>query len=134
MNLNSIVAAAVGAVNPEVLLAIQVSTGATGNPDASRTPTFLPTCYRWGQLQPLQYNDILQIEGLNLQGIRKKVYINGAVDGLVRGRKMGGDLITTSPPNSEVWKVAMVTEAWPDWTSAIITLQDMIAAEFPWLT
>ena len=31
---------------------------------------------------------------------------------LIRGRKMGGDIITTL--DGQVWKVALVTEAWPD--------------------
>ena len=122
MNLNAIVAGAVAAINPQKLLTVQVSSGYVTNPDGSRGPAYNPAVQVWGQIQPLQYNDILQIEGMNLQGVRQKIYLNGAIEGLIRGRRMGGDLITE--PDGTVWKVVLVTEAWPDWTSAIVTLQD----------
>jgi len=42
----------------------------------------------------LTYKDIIQVDGLNLNGTRRAIYINGKVDGLVRPENKGGDLIT----------------------------------------
>ena len=122
MNLNAIVSRAISAINPNQLVTVQASTGYVTNADGSRTPSYLPAVKVRGQLQPLSYSDIQQIEGMNLQGVRQRIYLNGSIEGLVRGKKAGGDLITT--PDGRVWKVALVTEAWPDWTSAVVTLQD----------
>lgn len=79
-----------------------------------------------GQVQPVSWRDIQQMEGLNLQGTRWKIYLNGQVDGLVRVENKGGDLIilpeTSRHPGT--WLVALVLEQWPDWVVAAITLQD----------
>ena len=122
MNLNAIVSPAIGAINPNIRLSVQVAISYATAADGSRAPMYNAPVEVWGQLQPLSYDDIRQIEGMNLQGMRKRIYLNGTIKGLVRGRRMGGDLITT--PDGQVWKVALVTEAWPDWTSAVVTLQE----------
>lgn len=77
------------------------------------------------QVQPLTWRDIQQIDGLNLEGTRRKIYLFGAVDGLVRPKRKGGDLITiaTGGVNDGIWLVAQVLEQYPDWVSAAITLQ-----------
>jgi len=75
-----------------------------------------------GQVQSLTYTDLTQIDGLNIQGVRRAIYINGEVDGLVRSENKGGDIITT--PNGEVWLVVLVLEYWPDWTKCVVTLQN----------
>lgn len=121
MNLQAIVAGFVGTINPPELLVVRVSTGAVKNADASRVPTYREEKV-WGNVQPMQYNDILQADSMNIQGVRSKFYLNGQVEGLVRGKQAGGDTITT--PDGRVWLVALVTEAWPDWTAGIVTLQD----------
>lgn len=122
MNLNNIVAQAVSAVNPFVTATYQQSSGSTTGSDGSRTPAYLPAVSIQAQVQALQYNDIAMTEGLNLQGVRRKIYVNGHVEGLVRSKNRGGDIITF--PNGEVWLVVMVAEHWPNWTSFIVTLQD----------
>lgn len=122
MNLNNIVAQAVSAVNPSTTATYQRSTGSTTNPDGSRTPAYLPAVQIQAQIQALQYNDIAMIDGLNIQGVRRKIYVNGHVEGLVRSKNRGGDIITF--PNGEAWLVVMVAEHWPSWTSFIVTLQD----------
>jgi len=76
-----------------------------------------------GQVQPVQYKDMLQMDGLNLQGERRKFYLFGAVDGLVRVDNKGGDLITD--PWNNVWLVATVSEQWRrNWVAALCTLQN----------
>ncbi len=124
MNLHSIVSGAISAVLPPTNLTIQVSTGYTTNADGSRSPSYAPAQIKSGFMQALQYNDIVQLDALNIQGERRKIYINGQVDGLVRVENKGGDLITD--PNGNVWLVVLVTEYWPDWCSVAVTLQDQI--------
>ena len=113
MNLHSIVSGAIGAVNPPQQLTVQISTGSETAPDGSRTPSYLAPMLFSGQVQPLQYNDLRQLDGLNIQGRKSKIYITGKVDGLVRSSRQGGDLITTA--DGQVWLVALVLEYWPDW-------------------
>ena len=122
MNLHGIVAGAIAAVNPFRTVSLQISIGSTTAADGTRVATFAPAVNVSAQIQPLAFGDIQQIDALNIQGVRRKVYIAGAIDGLVRVANKGGDLITFS--DGTIWKVVLVTEAWPDWTSASVTIQD----------
>jgi hypothetical protein len=74
------------------------------------------------QVQALTFRDIAQLEGLNLQGTRRAIYLDGAIEGLVRPQNKGGDLITL--PDGTVWLVAMVLEHWLDWCKVAATLQN----------
>ena len=122
MNLNSIVSSAIGAINPPVPLSVQISTGTTQDASFKQVPTYAMPVTVMGQVQPLTWRDIQQLDGLNLQGTRRKIYISAHIDGLVRVDNKGGDLITDNCGNT--WLVAMVLEAWPSWTSCAATLQD----------
>ena len=84
LNIYSIASAAVSAVVPRVNLSVQVSTGYTTNADGSRTPLYAAPQVVSGSMQALQYNDITQLDALSIQGERRKIYINGQLDGLVR--------------------------------------------------
>lgn len=125
MNLHQIVSGAIGTINPQIDLSIQVSTGSTPVAGGGRVPSYAAPVVVRGQVQPLQYRDIMQMDALNLQGTRRAIYINGRVDGLIRSENKGGDLITvTSGVNAGVWLVALISEQWPDWCRALVTLQD----------
>lgn len=77
------------------------------------------------QVQPITWRDLQQLDGLNLGGTRRKIYINGITDGVVRSLRQGGDLVTIAGGvNAGVWLVAQVLEQFPDWVSAAITLQN----------
>ena len=103
-------------------LTVKVSTGSTISADGTRTPSYASPITISGQVQPLTWRDIQQLDGLNLQGTRQKIYLNGRIDGLIRSQNKGGDLITDASGN--VWLVAQVLEIWPDWCSVAATLQD----------
>jgi hypothetical protein len=125
MNLHSIVSGPISAVNPSMLVSVQVSTGSAKSSDGTRTPTYAPAVTVRAQVQPVTFRDIQQLEGLNLQGVRKAIYLNGEIDGLVRVTNQGGDLITF--PDGSVWLVVMILEAFSQtagWTKAAITLQN----------
>lgn len=75
-----------------------------------------------GQVQPLTFKDIQQLDGLNIQGSQRAIYFDQQIDGIVRADRKGGDLVTT--PDGKVWLVTLVLEAWPDWTKVAVTLQN----------
>lgn len=78
-----------------------------------------------GQVQPITWRDLQQNEGINLSGVRWKIYLRGQVDGIIRPERKGGDLITiASGRHQGVWLVAQVLEQFPDWVCAAITLQN----------
>jgi hypothetical protein len=125
VNLHGLTTGAINAVNPFLTGTVQVSTGQTTNADGSQTPTYETFTDVSMQVQALQYQDLKQIEGLNLNGTRRAIYMNGRADGVVRSLMKGGDLITIAAgPNAGVWLVALMAEQWPDWAKAIVTLQN----------
>lgn len=76
-------------------------------------------------VQPMTWRDLQQVEGLNIEGARWKVYLHGQVDGVVRPERKGGDLVVISiGPHAGTWLVGQVLEQYPDWVSAAITLQN----------
>jgi hypothetical protein len=78
-----------------------------------------------GQVQPMTWRDLQMVEGVNLGGVRWKIYLFGEVDGIVRPEKKGGDLITISTGRHQgVWLVTQVLEQFPDWVCAAIVLQN----------
>jgi hypothetical protein len=78
-----------------------------------------------GQVQPISFQDLTQLDGLNIGGVRRAIYINGLVNGLVRSENKGGDLIeVTAGPNAGNYLVALISEAWPNWCKALVTLQN----------
>lgn len=126
MNLHGIVSAAIGSVNPFVPATVQISAGYNISPDGSRTPIYNPITIDV-QVQALQYNDLVHLDGLNIQGTRRAIYTNGFVAGIIRVDSKGGDLITFPPgtlPEGNTWLCAFVLEQWKDWCKIAVTLQN----------
>ena len=124
MNLHSIVSSYVAAVNPWVTGAILRSTGYTTNPDGSRTPSYAAPLTVQIQMQALQYNDIAQVDGLNIEGEQRAFYLNGNWGGVERADNQGGDLITLQ--DGSVWLVTLVLENWSfadGWVKVAVTRQ-----------
>lgn len=128
MNLHAIVAPVIAAVNPNQQVTVQQSTGYTTAADGTRSPTY-STSVVPAQIQALTYGDIELMDGLNIAGLRRKLYLYGALNGLVRGLQKGGDLVTF--PDGSVWLIAFVFEAYghgvqgsSGWCSVCCTLQD----------
>jgi hypothetical protein len=124
MNLHSVVAPYIGAVNPFLLCQLQPSIGYTTNPDGTQVPGYGPAQDIYCQCQALQYNDLMQVSGLNIQGKRLAAYIIGDWNGVVRTDAKGGDIITL--PDSSEWLCAFVLEPWSHsagWTKVCLTEQ-----------
>ncbi len=122
MDLFGLTSGAIGIINPLEPLVIQVSTGSTTSADGSPVPTYAAPVTLPGQVQPLTFRDLKQLDGLNLSGSLKAIYVEGHINGIVRPENKGGDLITDS--NGSVWLVTQVLEYWPDWTKFAVTLQN----------
>ncbi len=77
-----------------------------------------------GQVQPMGWKDLQQIDGLNLQGTIRKAYLYGQVEAIVRADGKSGDLITD--PSGKVWLVNNVLEDWTyaGWCAVVVTLQN----------
>lgn len=125
MNLHGIAAAYVAAVNPPLLCQLQASNGYTLAGDGSQIPTYADPVDIYVQCQALQFGDLMQISGLNIQGRKLAMYIQGDWEGTVRSESKGGDLITT--PDGQIWLCALVLEPWAlsaGWTKLAAVLQN----------
>ena len=112
MNLSSMVGPAIGSVNPFVTSSIQRSTGSTTGDSGKRTPSYSASELIQVQKQALQYNDLVQVDGLNISGEKCAMYIQGKVEGINRTEGKGGDLITT--PDGKEWLVTIILEDWSE--------------------
>ena len=123
MNLHAIVAPCIGAVNPNVEVTIMPSTGSVTNPDGTRVPTF-DSVSAIAQVQALTYTDLRQLDGLNITGIRRAMYLYGDVEAIVRVAQQGGSLIQFA---DQTWLVVQVAENWnpmDGWVKVLVTLQN----------
>ncbi len=126
VNLRAAVNAQTRAINPNVSATLSQSTGSILKPGGVRVPTYSTTAIVL-QVQALSFGDLQQLDGLNIQGVRRAVYANGAIAGLIRAAQKGGDIITFSPgqfPEGDTWLCVHVLEQWPNWCKIAITLQD----------
>lgn len=125
MNLHAIVSGAIGAVNPHIPAVLKVSAGYTEDAEGKQVPSYAADARITAQVQPLTGGNLRQLENLNLQGNFVGIYCDGEIEGLVRAKETGGDLIIiNSGVNAGTWLVALVLEQWPDWVKVAATLQD----------
>lgn len=79
------------------------------------------------QVQAVSGSSLKFVEGLNIQGVMRSVFMYGNVQGIVRSDERGGDLILfPQVPGDRVqaWKVVTVVETWADWAHVIVVLQE----------
>jgi hypothetical protein len=133
LNLHSIVAPIIGAVNPNHPVTLYKSTGFVTNSDFSRSPGY-STVPMSAQIQGLQSDDIRILNGLGIQGVRRKAYLWGTWTGLVRGLQKGNDLVVF--PDSSTWKIGYVFEDFghgvngsSGWCSVALVLQNPISED-----
>ena len=128
MNLHGIAAPLIGVVNPFIPVTIKVSTGYTTDDDGTRVPSYTFLFDIPAQIQALSFGDLRQLDGLELNGEKRKIYLNGQFDSVNRPRATGGDLITFPDgvvwPYGTKWLVVQSLEQWPDWCSLAVTLQN----------
>ena len=120
MNLRGIANVATQTVNPNIIVSVTRSAGFTVGPGAKQIPAYSAPIVGPAQLQALDGDDLKQLDGLNIQGSIRAIYLYGTVAGVLRPNQTGGDLITIG---AETWLVVKVLETWPDWCKAAIVLQ-----------
>lgn len=111
MNLHNIANAYVTAVNPNLPGVFRRSTGSTTSADGTRVPTYATGVPLVAQVQALQYKDLMQLDGLNINGEKRAMYVNGNWEGVSRPANKGGDIITLDGDGS-VWLIVLVLENW----------------------
>lgn len=102
------------------------STGYITNDAGKRTPTTITLTIQ-AQIQALSATDLKHIDGLNITGVMRSVYMYGNAAGVVRVDQIGGDiLVFPEVPGGtpRKWLVTQVMETWSDWCRVIVTLQD----------
>jgi hypothetical protein len=103
---------------------MQNSVGYTTNPDGSRDPIYV-TVTGIAQVQALTFKDLSQLDGVNKNGAARGIYFYGDIQGVLRAKSKGGDIITlTDGPNVGDWLVTQVLETWEDWCKCACVLQN----------
>lgn len=100
---------------------VQRSVGYTTRDDGIQVPKYGPPAEKMLQVQAATGDDLKQLDGMNIQGIHRSVYLYGALKAVVRPDQVGGDLVIL--PDSTVWLATMSLEDWPDWCKVAITRQ-----------
>lgn len=122
MDLRGLANGVTSTINPNETVTVLRSTGYTIGAGAKQVPAFAAPVTGPAQVQALDANDIKQLDGLNIQGTIRAIYLRGTLAGVVRPNQTGGDIVQRGNP-SQNWLVVKVLESWPDWTKAAIVLQ-----------
>ena len=120
MDLRGIANGVTATVNPNKTVTVRRSTGYTIGAGRKQVPGYADPVTGPGQIQALDANDIKQLDGLNIQGTVRAIYLRGVLAGVVRPDGTGGDLVEV---DGQTWLVVKVLEGWPTWTKAAIVLQ-----------
>lgn len=122
MDLRGIANNLTSSVNPNETVTFLRSTGFTIGAGAKQVPSYASPIIGPGQIQALSADDIKQIDGLNIQGTMRAIYLYGELAGVVRPDQTGGDIIKRKN-GTETWLVVKVLEQWPMWAKAVIVKQ-----------
>lgn len=128
MNLVGIVSSLVGGVNP-LITANWLTSGEsyTYLPDGTQVPTYKGGIQIPIQIQALTAQELSKLDGLNVQGVKRAVYIEGQAAGVIRCDTRGGDLlIFPDVPGglNKTWLAVLALETWPDWVKLAVVLQN----------
>ncbi|EFC1656254.1 hypothetical protein FA798_19890 [Escherichia coli] len=120
MNLRQIANNAITSINPNIPAILKKYAGETIGPGRKPIPSYLPDQHVTIQLQPISRGDMQHVDGLNIQGLPKVIYVNGNYFSVQRELEQGGDIFVI---NGEQWLVVEPIELWPDWCRLIAVLQ-----------
>lgn len=125
MNLHGIAGPVIAAVNPMIPVGLKISLGQSlPAPDGTLVPRYSDEISVTGQIQPVTWGDLQMLDGINLGGVRWKIYLHGEINGVVRPEKKGGDIVIVRGGRHQgEWLTVQVLEQFPDWVCAAIVLQ-----------
>lgn len=120
MNLRNISNSLTRNINPNISVIGRRYKGQTMSAGRVPVPEYFPDEVVTAQLQPLSDGDLRHVDGLNVQGVVKALFINGDYYGANRTLQKGGDIFVI---NDQEWLVIDPIELWPNWGKVIICLQ-----------
>ena len=120
MDLRSIANGVSSVVNGNVIVTWLKSTGYAIGAGLKQTPSYAPPVIAPAQVQALSTDDVKQMDGMNIQGTLRAIYLRGVLAGVIRPDGTGGDILQI---DGRDWLVVKVLEVWPDWSKACIVLQ-----------
>lgn len=122
MDLRGLANSATSTVNPNTIVTVRRAKGYTVAVGAGQrqTATYEADIVGPAQVQALTGSDLRHLDGLNIQGTLKAVYLRGKLAGVIQPKGKGGDLIIIC---GEVWLVVQVLENWPTWTKVAVQYQ-----------
>ncbi len=129
LNLHNIAGNAVGAISPWIKAKLQLSTGSATDTDGTRIPAYAPPRDIKIKVQSLTFSDLRQLDGLNIEGEKRALYLTGDVSGVSRADKKGGDIVTL--PDGTVWLTVCVLEDWvltSGWVKLAVVRQNKVTA------
>jgi len=121
MNLHGIASGAIGSVNPSQKVALKASTGYTTAAGGKQSPTYASVVNIDAQVQELTSDQLRHVNGLGIDGILRKLWVNGTLHAVDRAQSLGGDMVTLA--DGTIWLVVHILEQFPDWCSAAIQKQ-----------
>ena len=128
MDLRSIANTVTDTVNPNIAVTVLASTGYTIGAGLKQIPSYAAPVIGNAQVQALTFGDLRQLDGLNIQGTARAIYLRGELAGVIRPDSKGGDLVSIASPAPAAligtWLVVKMLENWPIWSKACIVLQE----------
>jgi hypothetical protein len=121
MDLNGLANQAVEVVNANIPVSIQASTGYTIGAGLKQVPSYAAAVSGFAQVQELSSSELKQTEGLNIQGVMRKLYLRSPLNAVIRPDSQGGDLVMIA---GQIWLTVKTLELWPTWCSSLIVLQE----------
>lgn len=129
LNLHNAVRGAIDALNPTFSGVWRRSTSYTTGTNGVQTPNYTDTTVTM-RVQALSGRDLKHEAFLNMQGVKRSVYLYGNVQGVAKPNVQGGDILQF-PENrggsNRDWLVVVVLETWtPDaagWCKVGVILQ-----------
>lgn len=123
MDLRALANSVSSTINPNEIVTLLSSDGFDVDPATARqVPRYTLPRRGPAQVQALDNSDLKQIDGLNIQGDIRAIYLRGVLAGVIRPDQIGGDIIKRGFPE-ETWLVVKVLETWPTWSKAVIVRQ-----------
>lgn len=120
MNLNALAGAAIASIEPPLQVLIRRSIGSGEDASGRVVPQYADPIETQGDKQSLSGSDVYKLQGLNVQGVVCKMYLNGNYEGLFRATGGGGDLLIFE---NQTYLVGAVLERWSDWCCLALTMQ-----------
>jgi len=108
-------------VSPNVRVTFYSSKGYVIGEGRAQIPIYADPVTLPANIQALDGAELQHIDGLNIQGVLRAIYLKIEALGTVRPKEIGGDKLVIG---TETWIIVKILETWPLWTKAVIVLQE----------